>query len=109
MQLTCLQTVMRAGASTWAVLGRQQLDSCSIALTQQAWLSAGVQVHLDHNRQLVDKLQQQLSDAVAQQQLLRTNFQQLEAVSETGRAAKAEARWEGDAASAWVVAGFCSG
>lgn len=52
----------------------------------------GLQAHLEHNQQLVDKLQQQLSDAMTQQQALRRSFQQLEAVSDTGRAAKAEAR-----------------
>lgn len=51
-----------------------------------------MQAHLDHNQQLVHRLQQQLSDAMAQQQMLRSSFQQIEAVSDTGRAAKAEAR-----------------
>ena len=87
VRLSCV-LVLVAGLF-WAV---SSWPATQFALTQQAWLWLGVQVHLDHNRQLVDKLQQQLSDAVAQQQLLRTNFQQLEAVSETGRAAKAEAR-----------------
>lgn len=54
-----------------------------------------LQAHLEHNQRLVDKLQQQLSDALTQQQALRSSFQQLEAVSDTGRAAKAEARWVG--------------
>lgn len=54
-----------------------------------------MQGHLEANQQLVDKLQQQLSDAVGQQQALRASLKQLEGVSDAGRAAKAEARCGG--------------
>lgn len=85
----------------WSIViqhGLQQTSnwfSASIAWTSfkhRTLLLFCMQAHLDHNQQLVHRLQQQLSDAMAQQQMLRSSFQQLEAVSDTGRAAKAEAR-----------------
>jgi hypothetical protein len=56
-------------------------------------MHAHTQAALDHNQQLMRQLQQQLAEALQQQASLRTSFTQLEAVSETGRAVKAEARW----------------
>lgn len=90
-----LMSRLEAAESSAAELSAQLLhvqNQGRLEITAARNEAEQLQAHLDHNQQLVHRLQQQLSDAMAQQQMLRSSFQQIEAVSDTGRAAKAEAR-----------------
>jgi chromosome segregation ATPase len=70
----------------------QVQSAASLEVTAARGETEQLQARLDASQSLVNQLQQQLSDATGQQAALRSSYQQLEATSDTGRAAKSDAR-----------------